>query len=74
MTRLVRVGVALLLAGGMGSCARSNSSPTLVQTDSGQVAGLVLDSGVKAWLGIPFAKAPVRELPWREPRNALPRA
>ncbi len=68
MTRFVRTGIAVLLAAGLGSCTRpdSSSSPTLVRTDGGSVEGRVLDSGVKAWLGIPFAKPPVRELRWRE--------
>jgi para-nitrobenzyl esterase len=49
-----------------GSCSRQQAPSTVVQTDSGQVAGRVLDSGVKAWLGVPFAKPPVRDLRWRE--------
>lgn len=68
MTRLLHVGGALLLAAGLGSCARTDAPPALVQTDGGQVLGRVLDSGVKAWLGVPFAKPPVRELRWREPQ------
>ena len=30
--------------------------------------GRVLDSGVKAWLGIPFARPPVGERRWQEPQ------
>jgi len=40
-----------------------------VDIDSGIVAGKVLDSGVRAWLGIPFAQPPVRELRWKEPQR-----
>jgi len=54
----------ILVAGG----CRQPVPPTLVQTDSGTVNGRVLDSGVKAWLGVPFAKPPVRELRWNEPQ------
>src|SRR6266436_3756410 len=36
-----------------------------VATQSGKVAGKLLPSGVKAYLGIPYAAAPVRELRWR---------
>jgi para-nitrobenzyl esterase len=36
--------------------------------DSGRIAGKVLPNGVKAYLGIPFAAAPVRELRWKEPQ------
>ncbi len=39
-----------------------------VHSDSGLIAGKVLDSNVKAWLGIPYAKPPVGELRWREPQ------
>jgi para-nitrobenzyl esterase len=55
--------VGLLLAAVTG-CQRT--PPTEIRTDSGVVAGRVLDSGVKAWLGVPFAKPPVRELRWKE--------
>ena len=63
MKRLIRIGVLALVAGAFG-CSRP--APTVIQTDSGTVAGRALDSGVKAWLGIPFAKPPVRELRWKE--------
>lgn len=41
-------------------------APTLVTTSSGTLDGVVLESGVKAWLGIPYATPPVRERRWRE--------
>ncbi|MEO8313564.1 MAG: carboxylesterase family protein [Pseudomonadota bacterium] len=40
-----------------------------VTLDSGQADGIVLASGVEAYLGIPFAAPPVRELRWREPQT-----
>jgi para-nitrobenzyl esterase len=43
-----------------------------VQIDSGAVSGKVLASGVKAYLGVPFAAPPVRELRWREPQPVKP--
>jgi para-nitrobenzyl esterase len=43
-----------------------------VTIDSGKVAGKVLVSGVKAWLGVPFAAPPVRELRWKEPQPVQP--
>lgn len=43
-----------------------------VQIDSGKIDGKVLDSGVQAYFGIPFAAAPVRELRWREPQTVKP--
>jgi para-nitrobenzyl esterase len=47
--------------------------PTLAQTievESGQLDGKILDSGVRAWLGIPFAAPPLRELRWKAPQPA----
>ncbi|MDO7835508.1 carboxylesterase family protein [Sphingobium sp. HBC34] len=39
-----------------------------VRTDTGLVAGKMLTSGVRAWLGVPFAAPPVRDLRWRDPQ------
>jgi len=36
-----------------------------VATQNGKIAGKLLASGVRAYLGIPYAAAPVRELRWR---------
>jgi para-nitrobenzyl esterase len=38
-----------------------------VSIDSGKLAGTMLESGVKAYFGIPFAAPPVRELRWHAP-------
>ena len=43
-----------------------------VAIDSGRLAGKVLDSGVRAWFGVPFAAPPVRELRWRAPAPVKP--
>ena len=40
-----------------------------VTLTSGQVAGTALESGVQAFLGIPFAAPPVGDLRWRAPLN-----
>jgi para-nitrobenzyl esterase len=45
---------------------RSAGAP--VQTDAGLLSGVTLPSGVRAWLGVPFAAPPVRDLRWRDPR------
>ena len=39
-----------------------------IHTEGGQLAGKVLASGVKAWLGVPYAKPPVDDLRWRPPQ------
>ena len=39
-----------------------------LSTDSGLVSGKLLESGVRAYLGIPFAAPPVGALRWREPQ------
>ncbi len=39
-----------------------------VPTAQGPVAGTVLDSGVQAWLGLPFAAPPVGDLRWQPPQ------
>jgi len=56
---------AALLGLGPGACDVESMPPALASTDSGRVLGRV-ESGVKAWLGIPYVKAPVRERRWRE--------
>ena len=43
-----------------------------IAIDSGLVAGKVLPSGVKAYLGIRFAAPPVGNLRWREPQLVKP--
>jgi para-nitrobenzyl esterase len=39
-----------------------------VGIEGGKLSGVLLPSGVKAYLGVPYAAAPVRELRWREPQ------
>lgn len=46
--------------------AQSTGDP--VRTDAGLIDGKTLASGVRAWLGVPFAAPPVRDLRWRDPQ------
>jgi para-nitrobenzyl esterase len=39
-----------------------------VVVESGKIEGSTLSSGIRAWLGVPFAAAPVRELRWKPPQ------
>ena len=59
----LRSSLAVLL----GLCA-SFVQAAPVSTDAGIVEGVTLDSGVRAWLGIPFAAPPVRDLRWKAPQ------
>lgn len=40
----------------------------VIHTTGGLLAGKALPSGVRAWLGIPFAKPPVDDLRWQPPQ------
>lgn len=39
-----------------------------IKTDEGMVAGKVFATGVRAWLGVPFAKPPINDLRWQPPQ------
>ena len=43
-----------------------------IKIDGGLVSGTYLPSGVKAYLGVPFAAPPIRENRWREPQPVVP--
>ncbi|MCX7283196.1 MAG: carboxylesterase family protein [Novosphingobium sp.] len=43
-----------------------------VAVDGGAIEGITLPSGVKAWLGVPFAAPPLRELRWKAPQPVQP--
>ena len=58
--------VAAVLGGPQALPVQTPLTP--VATTGGTVVGLELGSGVKAWLGVPFAEPPTGNLRWREPR------
>ena len=43
-----------------------------VQITSGEITGTLLESGVQAFLGIPYAAPPVGDLRWQPPQPAIP--
>jgi para-nitrobenzyl esterase len=62
---------ALTIALAVAPALRAQTVETAVapiDTSGGTLAGKVLPSGVKAWLGVPFAKPPVQNLRWQPPQ------
>ena len=43
-----------------------------VEITSGKISGMLLESGVQAFLGIPFAAPPVGDLRWKAPMPVIP--
>jgi para-nitrobenzyl esterase len=62
------IAIGLLLPSAFMSYGQVLTPVAPISTHSGSVAGEVLASGVKAWLGVPFAKPPVRDLRWAPPQ------
>jgi para-nitrobenzyl esterase len=62
----------VLLAFGLAGAAQAGAMIAIpgdpVTVQGGKLAGTRLDSGVKAYLGVPFAKPPVDDLRWRAPQ------
>ncbi len=61
-------GVTLAVAVFSPLSAQIQTPLAPVSTNSGRVAGQVLPSGVKAWLGIRYAKPPTGDLRWAPPQ------
>lgn len=66
MRRAAAIALALALALPQATAAQ------VVRTEAGEVGGMTLPSGVEAWLGVPFAAPPVRELRWQPPQPLAP--
>src|SRR2546423_693744 len=67
--RLLGSLATLAMAMRVDAAALSQSSPTIVKIDSGELEGVVAD-GVASFKGIPFAAPPVGELRWRPTQPA----
>lgn len=50
-----------------GSATIAAAAPAIVQTENGPVKGIVT-SGLREFLGIPYAAPPVRDLRWQPPQ------
>jgi para-nitrobenzyl esterase len=64
------VAACVSLGGARDACALVPIPGDPVVTSQGKLAGTRLDSGVKAYLGVPYAAAPVRGLRWKPPQPA----
>lgn len=66
--RRLMLALGLLLSSVASAQIVDRSAGDPVRTEGGLVAGKALASGVHAWLGVPFAAPPVRDLRWRDPQ------
>lgn len=66
-TKVIALFSVAMMALAFQSCG--NRISLLVETEAGTIEGVELDGGVKAFLGVPFAEAPVGELRWAEPQQ-----
>lgn len=66
MIRRALAALALLLAGSTAAQAEA------IKVDGGLIDGISLPSGTEAWLGIPFAAPPLRDLRWKPPQPVVP--
>src|SRR3954470_8423260 len=64
--------MAFALAAPSASAATKAIKGDPVAVDTGNLAGTELPSGVRAYLGVPFAAPPVRDLRWRPPQPLPP--
>src|ERR1035441_10674493 len=68
MKTVCMLAIAGLVA---GLSARLQADPLTVKTEQGKAQGKTLNDGkVKAFLGLPYAAAPVGDLRWKAPQPA----
>ncbi|ATY31050.1 carboxylesterase/lipase family protein [Sphingomonas psychrotolerans] len=63
----MRRAFAALIALSAALPAAAQTAARPVAVDGGKIDGVTLPGGVDAWLGVPFAAPPLRELRWRAP-------
>ena len=64
----VALTLALVFSGAAAQVVERPIAGDPLQLDTGRVAGKQLESGVRAYFGVPYAAPPVGELRWREPQ------
>jgi para-nitrobenzyl esterase len=62
----------LAVSGPLVGQSKKTDSVDTVTIDTGKLRGSVVEDGVRAYLGIPFAAPPVGDLRWHEPMPAKP--
>jgi para-nitrobenzyl esterase len=67
-----RIALLAALATTTAAGGAANEGARAIAVDGGRIDGMTLPSGVNAWLGVPFAAAPVRDLRWRRPQPVAP--
>jgi len=76
MSKTIKLLIALSIYVAATLSVQANNpsqDSTIVKTKYGKVAGTLLEeSGVIAWLGIPYAQAPTGELRWKSPEPTEP--
>jgi len=60
------------IAAALAACLAAPLWAAPVEVDGGRIDGITLADGIDAWLGVPFAAPPVRELRWQPPRPVTP--